>query len=436
MASSDAPSLPNPKELRGILKYVPLFQDRIFVIALDGRIVSDENLSNLLLDIAVLQSLSIRVVLVFGISDQLATEAKDQGISPSDLRGFGPTDAQTLSCAQKAASTLSQFLMGKLTQVGLKAVLTNAVMPVPMGIVKGVDQLHTGKVGRVDRALLQNLLSQKVIPLLSPLAFDRDGMGWRLNSDHLATEVALALEAGKILFLQPEAGLYHNEAFYRQISVEELNNKLETAPEGFSGGALSKARHAVRAVLNNIPRAHLVDGTLHEGLLAEIFSSEGVGTLIYGNEYQQVRPATRRDIRTLYQFTRQAVKREQLVHRTLAHIEKSFNQYYLFEIDETPVACAALEIYPGGESAELLSLYVQPTHQHLGIGRKLVEFICQEARQKGARRIFALSTQSFSFFRNACSFSENPSTELPAARLDSLRESGRNSRVMVRELNT
>ena len=433
---SPSSGLPNPQELRGILKYVPLFQDRVFIIALDGRIVGDDNLPNLLLDIAVLQSLSIRVLLVFGISDQLASVASRKGVVPSDLRGFSVTDEETLECARQASAETAQRLLGKMTQANLRGALINAVSPLPVGIVKGQDSQFTGRVGKVEVPLLKRLMEQRIIPLLAPVAPDREGLFWRLNSDHLTTEVGIAIGAAKIIFLQPEPGLLQKDTLLRHLSVDELRELLEKQVGDFPPPCQSKAKHALKAVEAGIPRVHLVDGRLQQGLLSEVFSSEGVGTLIYGNEYQQVRPATRKDIRTLYNLTRNAVKREELLHRTLSELEKTYATYYLFEIDETPVACAALEIHPEQGSAEIRSLYVQPSYQHLGIGRRMVDFISREAFRKGAQKLFALSTQSYSFFRHQCGFSDAGEEDLPGNRRQSLRQSGRNSRVMVRLLSS
>lgn len=425
----------NPTQLRGILNYVPLFQDRVFVLALDGRIVDDENLTTLLLDVAVLQSLSIRVVLVYGIGHQLEARAQSRQLIPSDLRGIGVTDQPTLDLAGEVSAELGQLLLGKLSQAGLRAALTNAVRPIPVGVVGGVDQQFTGRVDRIETNLLQALIEQRIVPVLSPVCHDREGQPWRLNSDHLATAAAIALRASKIIYLQPEPGLLVADKLFRHLSLEEIDGFLATHGKNLSPTITSKVRQAQKALAAGIPRVHLVDGTVQEALLSEIFSTEGVGTLLYGNEYQHIRPATRKDIRTLYHLTRHAVRREELLHRTLAQLEKSFGQYYLFEIDESPVACAALAVEEDGKVAELRSLFVQPAFQHMGIGRKLVEFITREARERGATKLFALSTQSYAFFRNVCHFSEANPQDLPEARRAQWEKSQRNSKVLVKFLD-
>ena len=171
-----------PTDLRGILKYVPRFQGQIFVIAIDGSIVADENFSNLLVDIAVLRSLGIKLILVHGISKQLQELATLRNVTITNADGTGPTDAATLDIAVRASSRISHQILEGLTQNALKAVITNAVRAVPVGIIKGIDQQFTGRVDRIDKDLLNELIAQQVVPLVSPLAFGPDGKSLRAVS--------------------------------------------------------------------------------------------------------------------------------------------------------------------------------------------------------------------------------------------------------------
>jgi len=424
-----------PTDLRGILQYVPRFQGQIFVIAIDGQIVADENFSNLLVDLAVLRSLAIKVVLVHGISHQLRELAilRNQAITNAD--GTGPTDAITLDLAIRASSRISHLILEGLTQNSLKAVVTNAVRAVPVGIIKGVDQQFTGKVERIDKELLNELIARQVVPVVSPLAFGPDGKSLRVNSDLLAAEVAEALHATKIIFLTPHGGLEIDGEVRREISVSALQSLLETHPEKLSGESLSKAVHAVKAIETGTPRVHIVDGRVFDGLLNEIFSNEGVGSLVYGNDYQQIRQATKRDVRLIYNLTRSAVRREELIHRTQQTIEKNIEHFFVFEVDENIIACVTLYYYgEKSELAEIGSLYVIPFYHNRGIGQKMVEFACLRAKEAGAKRVIALSTQSFAFFINVCGFTEADKTILPESRLKQYEESGRNAKVMVKPL--
>jgi len=424
-----------PTDLRGILKYVPRFQGQIFVIAIDGSIVADENFGNILVDVAVLRSLGIRLVLVHGISQQLQEMAALRNVAITNADGTGPTDGPTLDLAIRASSRISHLILEGLTQNALKAVITNAVRALPVGIIKGVDQHYTGRVERIDKDLIIELIGQQIVPLVSPLAFGPDGRSLRVNSDLLAAELAEALNATKIIFLTPHAGLEIDGEVRREIAVDALRKLISEKPASLAEPSMSKAVHAVKAIETGTPRVHILDGRIFDGLLNEIFSNDGVGSLVHGNEYQQIRRATKRDVRLIYHLTRNAVRREELVHRTQQAIEKNIDQFYVFEIDENIIATVTLYFYPERpEVAEIGSLYVMPFYHNRGIGKKMVEYACLQARERGAAKVLALSTQNFGFFTNACGFEEASKEVLPETRLKSYEESGRNAKVLVKPL--
>jgi amino-acid N-acetyltransferase len=424
-----------PNDLRGILKYVPRFQGQIFIIAIDGAIIADENFSNLLVDIAVLRSLGIKIVLVHGIGHQVQELSELRGVAITNNDGTGITDAATLDLSIRAGSRVSHLILEGLTQNSLKAVITNAVRALPLGIIRGVDQLLTGKVERIDKDFIFELIAQHVVPLITPIAFGPDGKSLRVNSDLLAAEVAEALHATKIIYLTPHAGLEINGSVRREISVEALTKILATQPEHIAEPVRSKAAHAVKAIETGTPRVHIVDGRIFDGLLNEIFSNEGVGSLVYGNDYQQIRKASKRDVRLIYNLTRAAVKREELLHRTQQAIEKNIDQFFVFEIDENIIACVTLYFYPDKpQLAEIGSLYVLPFYHNRGIGKKMVEYACLQAKERGVTGVIALSTQSFGFFSNVCGFEEATKDVLPEARLKIYEDSGRNAKVLVKTL--
>jgi amino-acid N-acetyltransferase len=434
-ASSVGTTTIKPNDLRGILQYVPRFQGQIFIIAIDGSIIADENFSNLLIDIAGLRSLGIKVVIVHGIGHQLQELSAQQNIPITSWDGTGVTDSATLDLAVRASAHVSHLILEGLTQSTIKCANTNAVRALPIGIIKGVDQQFTGKAERIDKEFLRDLIERQVVPVIAPVAFGPDGKSLRVNSDLLAAEVAGALNATKIIYLTPYPGLEIDGEVRREIAVEALSKLLADSPERIGEASRSKAMHAVKAIEGGTPRVHIVDGRLFDGLLNEIFSNEGVGSLLYGNEYQQIRRATKRDVRLIYNLTRAAVKREELIHRTQQSIEKNIDQFFVFEIDENIIACVTLYFYPDKpQMAEVGSLYVLPFYHNRGIGKKMVEYACLMAKERGASVVIALSTQSFGFFTKVCGFEETTKDVLPEARLKLYEESGRNAKVLVKQL--
>ena len=423
-----------PTDLRGILQYIPRFREKTFIISVDGAIVTDENFANILLDIAVLRSLNIRVVLVHGAAAQINALAGEQDVKASNLDGSGVTDANTLKLALTAANRLTHEILEGLSANDLHAACTNAVTAHPMGILQGVDHLFTGKVERVDVELLQTLLAQGIVPVIPPLGFDGEGKTYRVNSDNVAVSVADALKAVKLIFITPNDGLLCQGKLVRQMLVGDLEVLLDKSKTDFPPEMLSKARHAAGACRAGVQRVHVINGRVDEGLLAEVFSNEGIGTLIYANEYQQIRPAKKKDLRAIQLLTAKGVQSDELVKRTRTTLEKSLGDYYIFEIDKNPVACVALHVFPEHSKGELAFLYVNPSHENQGIGRKLIQFVENKAREVGLGELLTLSTQAFTYFQSKAGFAEGSPDDLPPARREKYDQSGRNSKVLVKKL--
>ena len=423
-----------PTDLRGILQYIPQFREKTFILAVDGAIVTDENFATLLLDVAVLRSLNIRVVLVHGASAQIRALADEKNMTPSDLDGSGITDSATLKLALTAANRLTHEILEGLSANDLRAASTNVITAHPMGIIQGVDHLFTGKVERVDTELLQSLLSQGVVPVIPPLGFDGDGKTYRVNSDGVAVAVAEALKAIKLIFITAQDGILVQGRLIRQMLVADLESVVALQKDDFAPEQLSKALHAIAACKAGVPRVHIINGRVDEGLLAEVFSNEGIGTLIYANDYQQIRRAMKKDVRAIQLLTKAAVDSEELVKRSRAAIEKNLGDYFIFEIDKNPVACVALHVYPEQKKGELACLYVNPLHENRGIGRKLIQYIENKAREMNLTELITLSTQAFTYFQSKGGFAEGTPDDLPPARREKYEQSGRNSKVLVKKL--
>lgn len=420
-------------DLRGILQYVPRFRDRIFVVAVDGEIVASANFGNILLDLAVLRSLNIKIVLVHGAGHQIEQLGRERGVTLSNSDGTGITDDATLKVSLDAATTVMNEIMQGLTAVDLRTAYPNAIVAHPAGILGGVDQQNTGRVERVDTKSLTLFLDQGIIPLVPPIGFDGEGRTFRVNSDGIAIEVAEALQAMKVLFLSAADGLTVGGEKVRQLSVgeaEDLVKKKRGAPPVL----LSKLGHAARACRQGIPRVHLLNGNVNEALLAEVFSTDGIGTMVYSNEYQQIRRVFKKDVRAIMTLIRQSVDDEELVRRDRAEILAHLDDYWVLEIDRSLVGCLAVHIYPGESKAELACLYVAKNQEGQGHGRKLMKFAETLAGERGAQQLFALSTQAFNYFQQKGGFVEAGSDSLPAERRKKFDASGRNSKVLVKTI--
>jgi amino-acid N-acetyltransferase len=421
-------------DLRGILTYIPGFREKTFVIALDGTIIADDNFPNLMLDLAVLRSLSIRLVIVHGAAHQIEDLARQSKIPISNADGTGITDEETLKLALTAANRITHEVLEGLASNDLRAAYTNAVIAHPYGIVGGVDRLFTGRVERVDTEFLNQLLDKGVIPVIAPLGFDGDGRTFRVNSDGVALEVAEALKASKLMFVTNRNGFTKSGVKASQLSVAEAEDFFKKHRSEIPDNMVSKFEHCIRACSNGVSRVHVIDGRVDEALLTEIFSNEGVGTMIYANEYQAVRRALKKDVRAIRNLIRESVEQEEIIKRSRADILAQLHDYYVFLIDGNIVGCVALHIQPDGETAELACLSVSGAHENLGIGQKLMTFAEEAAKQKGVKSIFLLSTRTFNYFQQKGGYKEGSPNDLPPARREKYETNGRNSKILVKPL--
>jgi amino-acid N-acetyltransferase len=409
-----------------------MFRGKTFVLALDGSVIAHANFPNLLQDIAVLRSVNIRVVLVHGIGSQIKKLARSRDIEVTQPHGEGPTDLPTLEIARDASDLVARTLVAGLLGLGLRPVPVHAARGTAVGIVRGEDQLFTGKVDKLDVDLIRDVLALSAIPILSPLLYSSGGDPLRINSDRLASDVAIALDAMKLIYLVPHKGLTVGDRFIRNVPVEDVHELLKANHHQVDERVRSKAAYAVRTIDAGIPRAHLIDGTLSDGLLTELFSKVGIGTMIHGNAYQKIREATAADAPVLAQMTREGVADDSL-RATSQAAKEGAGCTYVYEIDGSLIGCVSIGPIEGGNAWELGSLFVQPFYHGKGVGRRLVEFALLKAQEAGADCLYALTTQSLGFFETIGGFEIVDATDLPESRGEALRQSGRRSRILKRD---
>jgi len=423
-----------PADLRGILKYVPMFRGQTFVVSVDGSVVADESFRNLLMDLAVFRSLSIRVVLVHGVGQQIRSLGEQRGVTIEDAYGSGPTNAEVLQLAVESSGKVSSRILAQFTELGVSCAIPNAIRATERGIIRGEDYLLTGKVEKIDAAMLEELLSAGITPLISPVAASRNGTVLRVNSDTIAADIAAELKASKLIFLTSHPGLsLHGESLLN-VPSDDLKKTLAENPNAIPSELVSKVEASLSALSRGTPRAHILDGRVFGALLTEVFDKVGLGTMIHSNEYDQIRSARADDLHALHNLIRNAASSDAVRARSVESIEAGIGDFFLYEIDGSLVACAALLPYPEENVGEIACVFVQPFYQGRGVGYKMVNYATKEAMAKGYHRLFALSTQSFAFFREVCGFVEVGLDELPAARRNILEQEGRRSKILAKEL--
>jgi amino-acid N-acetyltransferase len=270
--------------------------------------------------------------------------------------------------------------------------------------------------------------------VVPPLGFDGEGHTYRVNSDHAAAELAEALQAAKVIYLSADTKLPGGGTLPRQLGIVEAEDLLKKRKNGEAPNLYSKVDYGAKACRQGVPRIHILDGTVDEALLDEVFSNEGIGTMIYSNEYQQIRKIFKKDVRAIMSLIRQSMDSEELVRRTRADILEQMQDFWVLEIDGKIMGCVALHVYADNDCGELACLYVHKEHENEGHGRKLMAFVETLAREKGLRQLFALSTQAYKYLQIKGGFRESSADIMPAARRKKYEAGGRQSKVLMKDL--
>lgn len=420
-------------DFREILRYVPQFREQTFVLAVDQDVVRSSNFRNLLLDMALLRSVNIHLAIVLNMpfeGPRLPESATARALGCPNQ----PTSAEAMEQYLGDGNRELYAILSGLRAVDLQAATPNVVTSRAAGVLDGIDLLYSGRVQEIDVEPLHVLLKSGVIPVLPPFASDGAENDYRLDGDALALELALSVSALKIIYLTSVEGVVVEGRLRRQVTTSSLPGLLAETGAAIPRAVRAKLEYAAAAVKRGIERVHLINGVQDESLLAELFSNDGVGTLVYDDEYQTIRPATAEDVPAILALLQHAAVSDEVRRPSREAIEHAVENFFLFEIGGNPVGCAALYPYRRARKGELGSVAVGPGHQSLGIGRRLINHIEQQARQQGFTELLCLSTQAYNYFRQKAGFREGTAEDLPPARRREWLSNGRNSKILKKEL--
>jgi amino-acid N-acetyltransferase len=255
------------------------------------------------------------------------------------------------------------------------------------------------------------------------------GCGGRGPFDPALIAFAAAVGAAKLIALLDEEVLVDG-APVPAVRAAEVGALLTR--EDVAGAELLAA--AAAACHSGVPRVHLLNGRRQGVLVDELFSNEGVGTMVHADSYREIRPLREEDIPELLGMIGRSVKRTRLVARTYEDIRERLADYRVLTLDDNVVGCVALHVYPGEHRGEIACLYVKQSHETLGYGAQLVRHMEDLARAAGLTEVFALTNRAVEFFRDRLGYLEVPVETLPLPRLEQFRSSGRDSRVFVHPL--
>lgn len=382
--------------------YIHAHRNKTFVIFFSGETVMDD-CANLIHDFSLLKSLGIRLVLVHGIRSQIDQRLKQQNIRSTFYNNLRITDAPALQCVKEAAG-LVRVEIEALLSMGLsnspmagakiKVASGNFVIARPLGIIDGIDYQHTGKVRRIEHAAIHQQLDQDNVVLISPIGYSPSGEIFSLGAEQVATEVAIALKAEKLILLT-EQSCTENEQPIQQMTITEVESLLQ---QDMSEALFNSLNAAIQSCQQGVDRVHLINRNIDGALLLELFTRDGKGTLISANPFESIRSANLDDIAGILELIKPLEQQGFLVKRSREKLEMEINDYIVIERDGLIIGCTAYHLMPDKKSAEIACLAVHPDYQKSARGNNLLNHLVTQAKKQQLRLLFVLSTQSMHWF--------------------------------------
>ncbi|MCC6302499.1 MAG: amino-acid N-acetyltransferase [Gammaproteobacteria bacterium] len=421
--------------------YINAFRGRTFVIVFGGEVISEQRFTGLAHDIALLNSLGIRLVLVHGSRPQIEQRLRERKVRMQYVRGLRITDKDSLECVKEAAGVVSVEIEAMLSMglantpmagARIRVASGNFVTAQPLGILEGIDHLYTGKVRRIDHQAIQQQLDGGAIVLLSPIGYSPTGEVFNLTALEVASATAVALKADKILYLVEAHGLEDaNGRLLRELTPSGAERELSGKPD-LPQTMVEVLRYAVESCRSGVRRAHLIDHRRDGALLLELFTRDGIGTMISTDLYEGTRQATIEDVGGILTLIAPLEREGILVRRSREHLEIGIGQFTVIERDGMVIACAAFQPFAEERVGELACLAVHPDYRHNGHGEALLRLIESEARKRGIDRLFVLTTHASHWFQER-GFQSAEIGRLPVAR-QAMYNYQRNSQVLIKTL--
>ena len=395
------------KWFRSAAPYIHAFRGRTFVVAFGGEVVDDGGFVELAHDINLLNSLGVRIVLVHGARPQVEARLHERNAVLRYVDGLRVTDADALACVKEAAGTVrveieSLLSMGlansPMAGARIRVASGNFVTARPMGVRDGVDLQHTGEVRKIDAHAIQQRLEQGEIVLLSPLGYSPTGEIFNLTLEDVATAAGMALKAEKLVFLMETRGVAGTDGeLLKELTAQEAE-KLLKPDHGMPEDVGFYLPCAVRACRNGVARAHLISRHVQGAILQELFTHEGVGTLITKDPVENLRPASIDDVGGIIGLIEPLEAEGALVRRSRELLEMEIERFVLLEHDGLLIGCAALYPFPDAQAGELACLAVHPDYRKAGRGEALLDYVQASAAKKGLHRLFVLTTRTAHWF--------------------------------------
>lgn len=392
--------------LRDVAPYVHAHRGRTFVVAFGGELIEAGRLNALVHDLSLLHAMGIRLVIVHGSRPQVQAQLALKGLEARFAQGMRITDAAALECAKEASGEIrldieAAFSQGlpntPMAHSKVRVVSGNFVTARPVGILDGVDFLHTGVVRKVDADAIRHALAADTIVLASPLGFSPTGEAFNLTMEDVATSIATAIRADKLILITDIDGVRDRAGrLHEELTIAQAENLL--AADDADADSAFNLRFALRACRGGVQRVHVIPYALDGSVLIELFTHDGVGTMLSIEDLEALREATIDDVGGILKLLEPLEADGTLVKRPRELIEREIDRFTVLEHDGVIYGCAALYPFPESKMGEMAALTVHPSYQNYGDGARLLKRIEARAKAAGLEKLFVLTTRTAHWF--------------------------------------
>lgn len=432
---------------RSAAPYIHAFGGSTFVIAFGGEVVSEQQFVALSHDLNLLASLEVRLVLVHGARPQIEQRLKRDKLTPAFHNGLRVTDDAAMEAVKEANGAVRVEIEALLSMgianspmagADIRVASGNFVTAKPMGVREGVDLQHTGEVRRVDAVGIQKRLDDNELVLLSPLGYSPTGEAFNLSLEDVAVSAAVALDADKLIFLMDSEGVHNLRGeLLREMTAEKAKNLLRNVKGNEQAINISEDINyylpaAVRACEHGVARTHLISRHIDGAIIQELFTLDGIGTMVTELSLESMRQANIDDVGGILKLIEPLEAEGFLVRRGREHIEMEIEHFYVMEHDNRIIGCAALYPFKSERMAEFACLAIDPAYRGGGRGDKLFYFCANQAKEIGFKSLFCLTTRTEHWFLER-GFTEQSVDKLPAEK-QKLYNFQRNSKVFSKTL--
>jgi len=435
---------------RSVTPYVNAFRGKVFVIGFSGEMITDAKFVSFIHDINLLASLGVRLVLVHGARPQIQLRLDESQLETQSVMGLRVTDPAALQCVKESvgrvhheiAALLSMGLPNSpMANAAIRVTSGNFVTACPYGVINGIDLMHTGKVRKINAQAIHARLEQNDVALISPLGYSPTGEIFNLAMENVATEVAIALRAEKLIFLlnalEPDKSSADKPpCLPRELTVADckslLDSKTQATAHSVPDSIKPSLHYATKACEMGVARAHLISRHSDGAIIQELFTHDGIGCMISQETLQALRKARIEDVGGILQLIEPLETEGILVRRNRELLEIEIDRFTVFEHDGIILGCAALYPFPEENTCELACLAIHPDYRDQGHGNRLLKYIESKTVSQGIHTLFVLTTHATHWFIEH-GFTETTPSELPKAK-QNLYNYQRRSKVFVKHL--